>query len=108
MKKVFATILALAMIFTLVACGAKNDSSAVNDKGVVEGPNKSASGETDKDVYIDMWGTYDDGNARAEFLIQKGQEFAEKYEAETGISVTFEYYSQNDYGGATIAAGSQL
>lgn len=107
MKKVFATILALAMIFTLVACGAKNDSSAVNDKGVVEGSNKSASGETDKDVYIDMWGTYDDGNARAEFLIQKGQEFAEKYEAETGISVTFEYYSQNDYGGCAtkLAAG---
>lgn len=105
MKKVLALILALLMVLPMVACGEKGP--AVDDKGVVEGSNKSASGETDKDVYIDMWGIYADDNYRAEWLREKGAEFAAAYEAETGISVVFEYYSQNDYGGCAtkLAAG---
>ena len=108
MKKTLALILALVMVFSLVACGNKAPAEPVtDDKGVVAGSNKSASGETDKDVYIDMWGVYADDNYRAEYLMKLGEEFAKKYEEETGISVQIEYYCQDDYGGCAtkLAAG---
>lgn len=106
MKKVLALILALLMVLPMVACGDKGGAD-VDENGVVAGSNKSASGETDKDVYIDMWGTYADDNYRAQWLVEKGAEFAAAYEAETGISVEVAYFSQNDYGGCAtkLAAG---
>lgn len=106
MKKFLALFLALIMALSLVACGDKGGDK-VNDKGVVEGSNVSASGQTDKDVYVDMWGIYADDNYRTEWLLKKADEFEAAYEAETGISVEIEYYSQNDYGGCAtkLAAG---
>lgn len=98
MKKVLALFLVLLMTLSLVACGGGGDNGEVNEKGVVEGSNVSASGETDKDVYLDMWGVWAQDNYRAEYWQQKAQEFCEQYEEETGISVAFEYYGQGSYG----------
>ena len=104
MKKFLAMLLALCMALSLVACGGSSDSGssteapATNDKGIVEGSNKSASGETDKDVYIDFWGVWANDNYRAMYWQEKAAEFCEAYEAETGISVQFEYFGQGGYG----------
>ena len=131
MKKVLALILATIMVLSLVACGGNNSSKdnsststpststpsastpapsapAEGEKLKVEkGSNKSASGETDKDVYVDMWGTYADDNYRALWLEEMGAAFAAEFEAEYGVSVQIDYFSQNDYGGCAtkLAAG---
>ena len=125
MKKIVALLLALAMVLSLAACGSKPaDNTPADNTPVVDntpettpagepsikiekGSNKSASGQTDKDVYIDIWGIYGDTNHRAEWIREQGAKFAEEYEAKTGISVCIEYYSQNDYGGVAtkLAAG---
>ena len=72
MKKFLALLLALCMALSLVACGGGDTSSeeapATDDKGIVEGSNKSASGETDKDVYIDFWGVWANDNYRVRVL----------------------------------------
>ena len=112
MKKFLAMLLALCMALSLVACGGSSSSSteapATDDKGIVEGSNKSASGETDKDVYIDFWGVWANDNYRAVYWQEKAAEFCEKYEAETGISVQFEYFGQGGYGAVSekLAGGS--
>ena len=113
MKKFLAMLLALCMALSLVACGGGSSSSsteapATDDKGIVEGSNKSASGETDKDVYIDFWGVWANDNYRAVYWQEKAAEFCEKYEAETGISVQFEYFGQGGYGAVSekLAGGS--
>lgn len=133
MKKLMALTLAVIMVLSLVACGgnnsSKNNSSSSSSSSssststpstsapstpaegeklkVEKGSNKSASGETDKDVYIDMWGTYADDNARALWLEEMGAAFAAEFEAEYGVSVQVDYFSQNDYGGCAtkLAAG---
>lgn len=96
MKKFLALFLALIMALSLVACGGEKAPAepATNDNGVVAGSNKSASGESDKDVYIDFWGVWANDNYRAMFWQEKAAEFCEKYEAETGISVEIEYVGQ--------------
>ena len=69
MKKLFALLLTLCMVLSLAACGGSSSSSSAeaptNDKGVVEGSNKSTSGQADTDVYIDMWGVWANDNYRA-------------------------------------------
>ena len=98
MKKALAFILALVMVFALVACGEKKPSGGEeNEKGVVAGSNKSASGETDKDVYIDFWGVWAQDNKKSQYWIQKAEEFCAQYEKDTGISVAFEYFGQGSY-----------
>ena len=95
MKKFLALVLALIMALSLVACGNQQAADpGADENGVVEGSNKSASGETDKDVYIDFWGVWANDNYRAMFWQEKAAEFCEKYEAETGISVEIEYVGQ--------------
>lgn len=112
MKKLFALLLTLCMVLSLAACGGSSSSSSAeaptNDKGVVEGSNKSTSGQADTDVYIDMWGVWANDNYRAMYWQEKAQEFCKEYEAETGISVTFEYFGQGSYGAVSekLAAGS--
>ena len=95
MKKLIVVMLCLVMVFSAVMCAAAQD-------------NKSASGSTDKDVYIDMWGVWSQDNYRAMYWQEKAEEFCEKYEAETGISVQFEYYGQGSYGKLSekLAAGA--
>ena len=134
MKKIVALLLAMAMILALAACGAKTEAPAAAQPTtgstgttttqttggdtttgetetfkleVVKGSNESASGKTDKDVYIDIWGIYGDTNHRAEWIRAQGEAFAAEFEAEYGVSVCIEYYSQNDYGGVAtkLAAG---
>ncbi len=89
---------------------AEEAPEAVDDGEIVieEGSNKSASGETDKDVYIDMWGVWAQDNYRAQYWQEKATEFAQEYEKETGISVAFEYYGQGNYSALSekLAAGS--
>ena len=92
MKKFVALFLAMIMALSLVACGDKGP--AVDDKGIEAGSNKSASGSTDKDVYIDFWGVWSNDNYRAQFWQEKAAEFCAQYEAETGISVDIEYVGQ--------------
>ena len=74
----------------------------------MEGSNKSASDETDKDVYIDFWGVWANDNYRAMYWQEKAAEFCEAYEAETGISVAFEYSGQCSYGAVSekLAGGA--
>ena len=112
MKKLLALLLALGMLFSLAACGSSSTKSGsggtTSDKGIVAGSNKGASGQTDKDVYLDMWGVWGQDNYRAMYWQQKAQEFCEKYEADTGTSVCFEYYGQGSYGELSekLAAGA--
>lgn len=113
MKKKLALVLAVAMCCSfLFGCGSKKDPASsggsTNEKGVVAGSNKSASGSTDKDVYIDMWGVWSQDNYRAEYWQQKATEFCEQYEKDTGISVQFEYYGQGSYAALTekLAGGA--
>ena len=60
MKKKLAFVLAVAMCCSfLFGCGSKQDpagsgSGGGTTTGIVPGSNKSASGSTNKDVYIDM------------------------------------------------------
>ena len=98
MKKIVALLLAMAMILALAACGAKTEAPAAAQTTtgstgtttqttggntttgeaepfkleVVKGSNESASGKTDKDVYIDIWGIYGDTNHRAEWIRAQG------------------------------------
>ena len=110
MKKFLALFLALIMALSLVACG--NDAApaepATDDKGVEEGSNVGASGSTDKDVYIDFWGVWANDNYRAMFWQEKAEEFCKQYEAETGVSVAFEYFGQGSYAELSekLAAGA--
>ncbi len=105
MKKLLAMILALVMALSLVACG---DSGSSGKDGVDAGSNKSATGETDKDVLIDMWGVWAEDNARVQHWVKYAEEFAAAYEAETGISVEFMYANQDGYDGVAekLAAGA--
>lgn len=99
MKKFLAMILALVMALSLVACG--GGGSEAKD-------NVGASGQTDKDVYIDFWGVWAQDNYRAQYWQKMAAEFAEAYEADTGTSVCIEYYGQGSYGELSekLAAGS--
>ena len=101
------------MALALAACGGKSDSSSGQSAGggeqtsapadgapaVVEGSNKSASGEADTDVYIDIWGVWAADNYRVEYWKAKAEEFCKQYEEETGISVTIDYVPQDGYNG---------
>lgn len=95
MKKFLVVLLCLVMALTAVM-------------GVAAQDNKSASGSTDKDVYIDFWGVWSQDNYRAMYWQEKAAEFCEKYEAETGTSVQFEYFGQGSYGKLSekLAAGA--
>lgn len=108
MKKLIALLLALGMLLSLTACGKGGTSGKVNEKGVVEGSNVSASGQADTDVYIDMWGSWANDNYRSVFLQEVADEFCKQYEEETGISVTFEYVGQGSYGALSekLASGA--
>ena len=95
----------IALLLVLMMClGAVFGCSG----GVAAGSNRSASGETDKDVYIDFWGVWAQDNYRAMYWQEKAAEFCTKYEEETGVSVAFEYYGQGSYGELSekLAAGS--
>lgn len=95
MKKFLVVLLCFVMALTAVM-------------GVAAQDNKGASGSTDKDVYIDMWGVWSQDNYRAMYWQEKAAEFCEKYEAETGISVHFEYFGQGSYAKLSekLAAGA--
>ena len=80
---------------------------------VDEGSNESASGSTDKDVYVDMWGAFPDDNANAEWVKERMAEYEKIYEEETGISLCMEYVAQDNwYNGVaeklTAGAASKL
>ena len=62
MKKLVALLLIFIMCLSLTACGSMADG-----KGVVKGSNISASGQTDRDVYIDLWGIYAEGSDCARY-----------------------------------------
>lgn len=128
MKRNIALILALVMCLGMVFGCAKPAAPAAagtdaapsapaaeaaapapaDPNAIDEGSNKSASGETDKDVYIDFWGVWAQDNYRAMYWQEKAAEFCEEYEAETGISVQFEYYGQGSYAALSekLAAGA--
>ena len=95
MKKFLVVLLCFVMALTAVM-------------GVAAQDNKSASGSTDKDVYIDFWGVWSQDNYRAMYWQEKAAEFCEKYEAETGTSVQFEYFGQGSYAKLSekLAAGA--
>ena len=123
LKKFMVLLLSAVMVLSLAACGAKTEetkatqateapkageTTATATVEVAPGSNKSASGETDKDVYIDIWGVYAQDNYRTEFIMEMADEFCKQYEAETGISVCIEYFNQDDYAGSAtkLAAGA--
>ena len=95
MRKFLVVLLCLVMALSAVMGASAQD-------------NKGASGSTDKDVYIDMWGVWSQDNYRAMYWQEKAAEFCEKYEAETGISVHFEYFGQGSYAKLSekLAAGA--
>lgn len=117
MKRALSFLMAIAVALPLVACGSGSssttegssvvESSATESSSassleessnkVEEGSNKSASGEYDTDVYVDIYGIYAQDNNRAVFLQEKADEFAKQYEEETGISVKIEYLYQGGY-----------
>ena len=92
MKKFLVVLLCVVMALSAVMAVSAQD-------------NKSASGSTDKDVYIDMWGIWGNDNYRAMYWQEKAAEFCEKYEAETGISVQFEYFGQGGYAKLSVQSG---
>lgn len=117
MKKKLAMLLAMVMTFSMTACGtAENANSSEKSEGVGEpdafvvdeGSNKSASGESDADVFVDFYGVWAEDNERAIFYQEKADEFAKKFEEENGVSVDIKYTYQNGYDGVAekLTAGS--
>lgn len=101
MKKLVALLLIFIMCLSLTACGSMADG-----KGVVKGSNISASGQTDRDVYIDLWGIYAEGSDCAQWLQEKAAAFAKAYEAETGISVEMVYVAPTQYAAFDVSDGA--
>lgn len=108
MKKVLSIILALVMLLTLsLSLGGCNGGGGEKpgpdgDKGklkVVAGSNKSASGETDKDVLVDLYCCFAPDGTLGKWLTAKSQEFAAKFEQEHGVSVEIANVVQDGYDG---------
>lgn len=119
MKKALVFLTAVAMSLPLVACGSQDATSSASKESeqknlstsaesVEEGSNKSASGESDTDVYVDIYGVYGQDDIRAQFIQEKANEYAKQYEEETGISAKIEYVSQDGYDGVAekLTAGA--
>ncbi len=107
MKKLLTIVLVLGIVVCSVfANGGREAATSAN--GVVAGSNKSASGETTKDVYIDFWGVWSQDNYRAVYWQEKAAEFCEQYEKENGISVQIDYFGQGSYASLSekLAAGA--
>lgn len=113
MKKALSFFTTIVLSLSLVACGSTgssgNSSDAVNGENTVEaGSNKSASGESDTDVYVDIWGVWGQDDVRSQFFQEKADEYAKQYEEETGNSLKIEYVTQGGYDGVAekLTAGS--
>lgn len=101
MKKLFALLLAVVMMMSLVACGGGGGK-------VEKGSNKTASGESDKDVMVDIWTIWANDNKRIVWWEEQAKAFAAEYEEKTGISVEIGFFNQSGYNGVAekLTAGA--
>ena len=86
MKKIFALVLALSMIFTLCACGAKAEPEA---KEPTEAAGTAAAAEAKEEtptektkIKVMIWGTIDGRDELEKQWLAANPEFADKYEVE--------------------------
>lgn len=75
------------------------DEKTTSSAGVEEGSNKSASGEAEEDIYVDIYGVYAEDDLRGQFMQEIADEYAKQYESENGVTVKIQYIYQNGYDG---------
>lgn len=86
MKKLLATVLALAMALSLAACGGSGDSNSTGDSGGAA--NGTDSGYTATQLEVDIW----DNNQLTGL-----QQIADEWSAESGVKVNINVITWDEY-----------